>query len=514
MSNETRKIIEKKQRPPIVVVMGHVDHGKTTLLDHIRKTSVVVPAASQKSDKSLSASEPRSLVDREAGGITQAVGAYEIVRNGRRITFIDTPGHEAFSAMRSRGAQAADIAILVVAADEGVKPQTAEAIEILEKTKTPFVVAINKIDKTGGNIDKAKNDLMGANVFLEGYGGQVSYQGISAKTGEGVDALLDLVLLAADMEGLSYDPAAAGTGYILEARRDPRRGIEASVIIKDGTLHRGDPVQTQSAKGKVKILEDFLGKTVERAEPSAPAIIIGFETLPSVGEAFTAGELGNERQEMRDKNNGKVWRSAGTGVSGKELNLILKASDAGSLEALAAVLEGIGRKDEKGILVVDESVGDITDSDVKNALATGAMIIGFKNRVEKGAQNFAEAQSVAIVTSKIVYELADAVAEFLAGKRGPRAIGKLEVLAVFNQEKPEKQLVGGRVTEGLIRGKASFDILRTSEGGSEELAGIGKILTLREKKAELAQAEKGKEIGVLATSGMVIKIGDLLVIKK
>jgi translation initiation factor IF-2 len=492
MSNETQKITEKKQRPPIVVVMGHVDHGKTTLLDYIRKTSVAT---------------------REAGGITQAVGAYEIERNGRKITFIDTPGHEAFSAMRSRGAQAADLAILVVAADEGVKPQTKEAIQILEDTKTPFVVAINKIDKTGGNIDKAKNDLMGANVFLEGYGGQVSYQGISAKTGDGVEELLALILLATDMEGLSYDPAAEASGYIVEASRDPRRGIEASVIVKNGTLRRGDLIKTQSAKGKVKILENFLGKTVEQLEPSAPAIVIGFEALPAVGEEFAVGGAEVKNSEALTKGAQKVWRSEGE-AEGKELKLILKASDAGSLEALAVVLASLGKKDEKGIAVVDESVGDITDTDVKNALATGAVIIGFKNRMEKGAQNFAEAQGVTIVTSKVVYELADAVAEFLAGKRGPQAAGKLEVLAIFNGEKLDKQLIGGRVTEGVIRGKASFEILRMTDGGAQEPAGSGKILSLREKKSEMTQAEKGKEIGILANSGTAIKIGDVLVIKK
>jgi translation initiation factor IF-2 len=492
MSNGTEKKIEHKQRPPIVVVMGHVDHGKTTLLDHIRKTSVA---------------------EREAGGITQAVGAYEIERNGHKITFIDTPGHEAFSAMRSRGAQAADLAILVIAADEGVKPQTKEAIQILEDTKTPFVVAINKIDKTGGNIEKAKNDLMAANVFLEGYGGQVSYQGISAKTGDGVEGLLDLILLSADMEELSYDPTAPSTGYILEASRDPRRGLEVSLIVKNGILHRGDLIQTQSARGKVKILENFLGKTVEQLEPSAPAVVIGFETLPAVGEEFSVGELAVKNSGVLAKGNEKIWRSEGE-RGGKELKLILKASDAGSLEALAVVLAGLGKKDEKGIAVVDESVGDITDTDVKNALATGALIIGFKNRVEKGALNFAEAQGATIVTSKIVYELADAVAEFLAGKRGPQAAGKLEVLAIFNGEKPEKQLVGGRVTEGVIRGKAAFEILRVAENGSPEPTGSGKILSLHEKKSEITQAEKGKEIGVLANSGMAIKVGDVLVVKK
>lgn len=492
MENEAKKISGGKQRPPIVVVMGHVDHGKTTLLDHIRKASVAA---------------------REAGGITQAVGAYEIIHRDRKITFIDTPGHEAFSAMRSRGAQAADLAILVIAADEGVKPQTKEAIAILEETKTPFVVAINKIDKTNGSVDKAKNDLMAANVFLEGYGGSVSYQGISAKTGEGVDALLDLVLLAADMEELVYDPALPASGYILEARRGSQRGLEASLIVKNGTLRRGDLIRTRTASGKVKVLEDFLGKPVESLEPSAPAVIAGFDTLPSVGEEFTIG--GSEAlQKAAGQGKKKVWKIGGGAANGKELNLILKASDGGSLEALMVVLEQIGAKDEKGIMVLDEAVGDITDGDVRNALTNNATIVGFKNRVEKGAQNLAEAQSVMIITSKIVYELADAVAEFLAGKRSPQAAGKLEVLAVFNQEKLDKQLVGGRVTEGIIREKTSFEILRLSEGGSMEPVSSGRILHLRERKAELTQAEKGKEIGVLASSGIVIKIGDMLVVKK
>ena len=214
------------------------------------------------------------------------------------------------------------------------------------------------------------------------------------------------------------------------------------------------------------------------------------------------------------KDNKKIWKVRGRRRNGKELKLILKASDAGSLEALAAVLAGLGKRDEKGIAIVDESVGDITDTDVKNALATGASIIGFKNRVEKGAQNFAEAQGVTIVISKIVYELADTVAEFLAGKHGPQAAGKLEVLAIFNGRKLDKQLVGGRVTEGMIRGKASFEILRVAENGSQESVGSGKIISLHEKKSEIAQAGTGKEIGILANSGAAIKVGDVLVAKK
>ncbi len=499
----------QKQRPPIVVVVGHVDHGKTTLLDCIRKTNVAV---------------------REAGGITQAVGAYEIAHQPtgggalRKITFIDTPGHEAFTAMRARGAQAADLAILVVAADEGVKPQTKEAIKILGETKTPFIVALNKIDKVqGGNLEKAKTDLMNVGVMLEGYGGQVSYHGVSAKTGEGVNELLDLALLASDMEDLTYDPKAPASGYVLETRRDPRRGIEASVIIKDGTLHRGDAIKTHTSSGKVKILEDFMGKAVSALEPSAPAVVIGFEKLPKVGEVFAVGEL-------REAQSPQAQDAAATQIAKSKpntLNLILKASDAGSLEALSVVLKGVNKQGGKEINVVEESVGEVTDGDVRRAQATNATIIGFKNKVEKGARNLAEAQTVMIITSDIVYDLAKAVEDFLTGKLGPATAGELEVLAVFNQEKLDKQLVGGRVTKGIFRGKSTFEIMRRAGtavvGGAEGAAaieepaksvGTGRVLGLREKKSEIAQAEKGKEIGVLLSSQVTVQVGDTLVIRK
>ncbi|MGC9599053.1 MAG: translation initiation factor IF-2 [Minisyncoccia bacterium] len=523
-----------KSRPPIVVVVGHVDHGKTTLLDYIRKTNVAA---------------------REAGGITQAVGAYEIVhapagaKEGnapgggapsgvlRKITFIDTPGHEAFMAMRARGAQTADMAILVVAADEGVKPQTKESIKILEDAKTPFIVAFNKIDKVqGGNFEKAKTDLMNAGVMLEGYGGQISYHGVSAKTGEGVGELLDLVLLASDMEDLTYDPKAPASGYVLEARRDPQRGIEASVIVKNGTLHRGDPVATHTASGKVKMLEDFAGKSAASLEPSAPAVIIGFEELPKVGEEFAVGGP----KEAASSAQRAVAATQIAKSKPNTLNLILKASDAGSLEALSAVLKSVDKQGGKEVNVVEESVGAVTDGDVRRAQATNATIIGFKNKVEKGARNLADAQSVMIITSEVVYDLVKAVEDFLAGKLGPAAAGELEVLAVFNQDKLDKQLLGGRVVNGIFREKASFEILRRGtaevapgkgadekgapvegapEGGASRdvpkaAVGTGRVLNLREKKSEITQAEKGKEIGVLANSQVLIKTGDMLVIHK
>lgn len=494
MPKETLKNItikaQVKTRPPIVVVMGHVDHGKTTLLDYIRKANIAA---------------------REAGGITQATAAYEIEHADRKITFIDTPGHEAFTAMRSRGAQVADLAILVIAADEGVKPQTKEAIQIILDAKTPFIVAINKVDKTGGNVDKARNDLAAAGVLLEGYGGQVSYCAVSAKTGEGVDGLLDLILLAADVEDLTYDATAPASGFILEAKRDPKRGIEAAVIVKNGTLSRGDAVHTRSAFGKVKILENFLGKTVSELEPSAPAIIIGFEKIPQVGEEFAVGELtltqGATPALAVAKTVNQIAKS-----KPDTLNLILKAGDAGSLEALSVVLRGIDQKGGKEINIVEEGVGDITDGDIRHAIATKATIIGFKNRVEKGAKVLADAQTVTVITSEIVYDLATAVEEYFSGARGPAAAGELEVLALFNQEKPQKQLVGGRVTNGTFRPKTSFDIVRGVVGSAP--VGHGKVLSLRETKSEIFQAEKGKEIGVLLDAQTIVQVGDKLVIRK
>jgi translation initiation factor IF-2 len=479
-------------RPPVVVIVGHVDHGKTTLLDYIRKSNVA---------------------DREAGGITQATSAYEIIHGGRKITFIDTPGHEAFGAMRTRGAQAADLAILVISAEEGMKPQTKEALKILEDTKTPFVAAFTKIDRTNGNIDKPRNDLMAAGVLLEGFGGQVSFHGVSGKTGEGVPELLEMLLLMADVEEFSYDPAADAKGFVLEARREPQRGIEAMLILKDGTLTRGAAIATPSAQGKVKILENFLGKTVNELTPSAPAVVIGFETLPQIGEEFatgtsaevqaTRGAALRQKPESRNMKNG-----------GADLPLILKASDAGSLEALLVVLRGIEHAEEKGLRIIESSVGDITDGDVKLAATTGATIIGFKCRIEKAAQGYGEAQGVRIITSKIVYDLEKAVNDYLVEQLSPIA-GEIEVLALFNQVKLQKQLVGGRVTHGTFRAPATCEVLR--QAGPEvphTPLGTGKVVSLHEKKTEIAQAEKGKEIGVVVGSSVLIQIGDRLVIKK
>lgn len=490
-----------KTRPPIVVVVGHVDHGKTALLDYVRKTNVVA---------------------REAGGITQSIGAYEIIHpstssgQARKITFIDTPGHEAFSRMRATGAEVADLAVLVIAADEGVKQQTKEAIKTLNETKTPFVVALNKVDKQDADLEKTKNELTSTGVFLEGYGGQTSYQAISAKTGQGVNELLDLVILVADVEHLTYDPAHPASGYILEAKLDSRRGFETIAILKDGTLRSGDFVATKTAKGKIKILENFRGERAERLEPSAPARIIGLENLPRVGEIFFAGE---SEQAIRDAlgaahdqpSSTKQAKERGTPPKGapegeKRLRLLLKATDAGSLEALATVIKNLGAGTEP--VVLQESVGDINDSDVKTGIAGQAAIIGFRTKVNQAAKKLAEVHGVRIVTSDIIYDLVKAIEELLKGPAKGAIQGELEILAVFNQKKLEKQVVGGRVMQGILKNKAEVEIRR-----GEEIIGKGRLLNLQQQKKDAATVEEGKEAGLLVNSQTPIQVGDRLLVR-
>lgn len=478
-----------KPRPPIVVVIGHVDHGKTTLLDYLRQTNIAA---------------------REAGGITQSIGAYEIEHNGKKITFIDTPGHEAFTKMRARGANVADLAILVVAADEGVKPQTLESVKILEETKTPFIIAITKTDKPNANVEKVKQELTAAGVLLEGYGGKISYEPVSAKTGAGINELLDLILLAAELENLTYDPAKPGRGYILEVRFDRRRGVEVSVIVKDGTLKQNRPIATPSGKGKIKILENFRGERVESLIPSAPALVLGWEELPRVGEEFITGDEAVLELDRRMETK-LAARPAAPAVAvqtvpekGKTLNIILKAADAGSLEALAGIVKAMVAG--KAAEVIKEEVGDVTDNDVKFAIPLGAVIFAFKNRAEKSAKILAESNGVKIIASEIIYQLVKNIEDLLAQKEN-RVVAELEVLAVFNQEKPERQVIGGKVTRGILRNGAFFEINRRGN-----TTGKGKIINLQSGKKDTAAVEEGKEAGLLVGSQTLIQIGDKLIV--
>ena len=497
-----------QKRPPVVVVLGSVDHGKTTLLDYIRKTNVAA---------------------KEAGGITQSTGAYEISHNGQKITFIDTPGHEAFFKMRSRGAKIADVAILVVAADDGVKPQTKEAIKITQESETPYIVAINKIDKNP-NLDKVKNDLMQAGVLLEGYGGNVSYQPISAKTGEGVNELLDLILLTADVEDLKYDPDQKAEGFIVESKLDSRRGIIAAAIIKNGTLKIGDEIAAGAVSGKIKSLETFFGEKIKQAEASSPVLITGFNSLPKIGEEFFVGKLahsagsgqalsaGSGQAEKIETPAAKTGAKINAAPDKESLNLIIKGDVSGSVEALSEIIKTLPAKahsansgQEKPIKIISESVGDISDGDVKLAISTDASIIGFKVKATKVAENLAQEHRIEIISSDIIYELLKLLEEKIVSSK-QKIAGKLEILAIFSHrqgetgKKDKKQTIGGRVIEGEIK---KNDFLQIERQG--EKIGGAKVWNLQQNKKDVTRTEAGKECGLLVDSPVEIKIGDILI---
>lgn len=485
MNKESGQLVK---RPPVVVVMGHVDHGKTTLLDFIRKSNVAI---------------------REAGGITQHIGAYEITHKGERITFLDTPGHEAFQAMRARGAKVSDIAILVVAADEGVKPQTKEALEAIKNAGLSFVVAINKIDKPGANPDLVKQDLAKIGVLVEGWGGKVPVSLVSAKSGEGIEDLLDTVLLVAELEELKADPLKAAEGTIIEAHLDQRRGPAATALILDGTLRRGDAILAGKVVGKAKILENFLGEPIAAATFSSPVRIIGWEELPQVGDKFYSGppELLVMVTEAVKSAEIAIENHRRPQPQGEDaLTIILKADTIGSLEAL----ETIVRKFEKEvpILIKDRSVGDISEGDIKLADATGAFIVAFGVKISREAASALKQKTVPILTGDIIYELEDLlrkkIEELKQAAKEPKAAGKLEILAIFRED-GKRQIVGGKVIEGKLEKGMKVKILRKGEA-----IGEGKIINLQSRKQDVPEVEAGKECGLLISSDIKIAKGDII----
>ncbi len=468
-----------EKRPPVVVVMGHVDHGKTKILDYIRKTT---------------------LASKEAGGITQAIGAYEISHNDQSITFIDTPGHEAFSKMRERGARVADLAILVIAADDSVKPQTKDALAHILEAKIPYVIAINKIDVPGANVEKVKNDLMQAGVFLEGSGGTISYQPISAKTGEGVNDLLDLVLLSSDVQGLTYDPEAEASGIIITSERSPKKGLLVGVILKNGTLKVRDTIATPSAGGKIKMLSDFLGRSVSTLLPSAPALASGFETLPLIGEEFVAGGsvvipniVPVQKQQTEKKKNDT------------RIRVILKADEGGSLEALQDFVLKF-QIPNGSFAILDAQVGNVHEGDVKLAVTTKALIIGFRTTVDRAAENLIQAHRVNFISSSIIYELGKELEEFIL--REVKGIAPCcEVLVLFGRVEGRERVLGVRVLSGSVKVGDSFRLLRGEDKITE-----GKITNIKSGKDRVAEATLGTERGVLVemTEDVPVQVGDIL----
>lgn len=493
LPSEKNKPRIEKTRPPIIVVLGHVDHGKTTLLDYIRKTNIA---------------------GKEAGGITQSIGAYEIEHRipntgqVRKITFIDTPGHEAFSKMRSRGATVADLGILVVAADEGIKLQTKEAINHLKTANLPFIAVINKIDKNNADAERVKQALADADVKLEGYGGNVSYQEVSAKTGEGVNELLDLILLSAELQDLKYDPNVKAQGVIIEAKVDHRKGLIAIAILKNGVLKIGEKIFTPSAAGKIKLLKNFRGEPVEQLEPSAPALIFGFETLPQTGEEFrTAGKddiIAVSKKSLAGVQSKEITKKSD---ADKNPKIILKADNSGSLEALTDLIAAL--PGEIKFEIVEMGVGNIKENDIKLASAVQASIAGFKVSIDKAAENIAKAQKVKIITGEIIYELLKSLERQL--KEIELLIGsELEVLAVFGKPKPaagsaKKQVIGGKAVRGLIKNKSEFEIARDNKP-----LGLGRLKNLQQNKQDVDEIILGQEAGMMVESDIIIKEGDKL----
>jgi translation initiation factor IF-2 len=473
---------EKFIRPPVVVVMGHVDHGKTTLLDYIRKTNVAL---------------------KETGGITQHIGAYEITFGGKRLTFLDTPGHEAFSKMRSRGAKVADVAILVVAADEGVKPQTKEAINHIFEAKIPMVVAINKMDKPTADPQKVKQELAALNVLVEDWGGNVPVAEISAKTGQGVDTLLELLLLVAEMEELKADPNAPAEGVVIESQLDRRRGPIATLLVQNGTLKKGDAVLAGDAFAKIKLLENFEGSAIGEAPPSSPVRVLGWEKLPQVGEHFRAGSEEELRSFVKEITELRSKSAAQPG----DILLIVKADVAGSEEALLEALKKIAPEDIK-ISILSSGVGDVSESDVKLAYASGAIILAFRVRILPEAASFLKHQPVRIITSDIIYELLELVEKEIARVREEKNLAamrtRLEVLALFGL-KGNRQIIGGKVIEGVLKKRMLMAVIRRGEK-----IGKAKIINLQKEKRDVEEVETGAECGLLVETALKILKGDIL----
>ncbi len=473
-------------RPPVVVVLGHVDHGKSSILSAIKDFKII---------------------EKEAGGITQHIGAYQIEHQGKKITFIDTPGHEAFSAMRSRGAQVADTAILVVGADEGVKTQTKEAISHIKKAQIPMIVAINKMDKPEANPEKVKRELSDQNILVESMGGKVPLVELSAKTGKGIPDLLELILLVAEMEDLKGDISKPAEGVVIESYLDSFRGPTATLILQNGVLKKGNIIGTSSAFGKIKIMEDFQGVPIKEGFPSMPVIVLGFENVPGVGEQFKVFSDIETAKKIFEKPAEPVPGVLVVESDKKVLNLILKVDVLGSIEAIEEVLKDLPQ--EKVILrILKKAVGDINESDVKLAKGAKAVIIGFRVKTNPIAKGLALKEKIKIMTFDVIYELAQAVRQVL-GKRLEfetvrNDLGKVKILAIFRTEK-NRQIIGGKVIEGKIKRGALLEVYR-----DEEKVGKGKVVELQRDKKSIEELAKGAECGILYEGDVRIEEGDIL----
>lgn len=485
-----KKIV--KMRPPVVAVLGHVDHGKSSLLEAIRDDFVIT--------------------EKESGGITQHIGAYEVDVNGKKITFVDTPGHEAFSAMRQRGANVADIAILVVDASEGVKDQTKEAIKFIKQAHIPMLVVFNKMDKPGALPEKVKSQLAKVDVTVETYGGKVPSVNVSAKEKTGIDELLETILLVAELEGFKSDTKSSAKGTVIESSLHPKKGPIATLIIRKGILHEGDILTAGSIMGKMKNLSDFQGNTMKQAMPSQPVSVLGFSVPPAVGETFKVYESKQEAEEAIEDYESKLHKEdkvAKPKSDAKILKIIVKADVLGSVEAIDGILKAIPQ--EKIILqVLKLEVGDITSSDVQLASHGDAKIFGFRVRVDENTKFFAQQKDIDIKVVDVIYELVQTVRETMLSVLAPETkrtdIGKFEITHIFKQTKA-KQVIGGKVKDGEITLNTRVEVQR-----DEEIIGTGRVKTLQKDKQDIGKATKGQQVAMSFNSETKVEEGDLLII--
>ncbi len=483
-------------RPPIVVVMGHIDHGKSTLLDYIRKTSVV---------------------DGEAGGITQHLSAYEVAHNDaegndRTITFLDTPGHEAFKGMRNRGAQSADIAILVVSAEDSVKAQTIEAWKTIVESNIPFVVAINKIDKPNANPEKVKMDLAEKGIYLEGFGGDIPFAEISAKTGVGIDALLETILLVADIAELKGTPNTRAEGLVIESHLDSRRGITATLIIQDGTLTKGMFLVCGSAIANTRMIENYAGKTIDKATLSQPIGIVGWSEIPPVGELFqsflTKGEAEKAAKEFSLQKNSPVQKKVPGEVQIKRIPIIIRTDTAGTADAVVSEIKKL-EKDTVGWKILTAGVGSIGENDIRIASADkDTIIVGFNAKMDARAREMNEQIKVPVYTYDIIYKLSEFLTELIEERR-PRVEklvvgGVLKAQKIFGRTK-DRQVVGGTVQTGEIAVGNNVRILRR-----ENEIGTGTIVGLEQSKIKTKTVIEGLACGCLIESRIEIAPGDMI----
>ena len=486
-------------RAPIVTIMGHVDHGKTSLLDAVRSTRVAAG---------------------EAGGITQHIGASEVEHNGRRIVFLDTPGHEAFTAMRARGAQVTDIAIIVVAADDGVMPQTREAIDHVRAARVPMIVAINKVDKADANPDRVKQELADIGVLIEEYGGDVIAVPVSAKQGTGIGDLMEMVLLVADLQDLKANPNRTAIGTIIESKVEKGRGNVATVLVQTGTLRIGDVVTVGRTWGRVRALQNAAGKRVKQAEPATAVEIIGLQELPEAGDILrvvadekTARDAAEQAAQQTTAGDGRgafTLEDISAQIQAsevKELRVVLKTDVQGSLGAIRNALERLNNTEVR-INIIRESAGDINESDVLLASASDAVVIGFNTKLDPGAQRAMDASGVDVRLYDVIYKLTDDIAAALQGMLAPKLIeqveGHAEVRMVIKAGKAGN-VAGSYVTDGRIVRAASYRLLRAGNVEAE-----GRIESLKRFKDDVREVASGFECGIGLSGSPEIEEGDVV----